>query len=272
MKKEKKVECYSDPSLHYAHTEKENIQNCWYSPRNTVRTVESQSYLFRGGWVWVHLVKTTFPTRAGTMLSISHSSVNSLQVLCPVQNTSFSPLSKIEWSWQEVLLIIPWTINHSAVELCYLYVGRECVSRETLSRQMAPSAVITAEADRQSGPFWAWGWLLGWPELSRTATVRVLGRVGEPAPASVLFVLGSSEGIKLRQEGFQFLLIHSFTLTDSSDPRWPWAGTGPCGWPASPASLCLMGLSQLLLPWLHQMLTTVNIAWRIRCCGTLSTL
>lgn len=268
MKKEKKVECYSDPSLHYAHTD---IQNCWYSPRNTVRTMESQSYLFRGGLAWVHLVKTTFPTRAGTVLSISHSSVNSLQVLCPVQNTSFSPLSKIEWSWQEVLLIIPRTINHSAVELCYLYVGRECVSRETLSRQMAPSAVITAEADRQAGPFWAWCWLLGWPELSRAATVRVLGRVGESAPTSVLFVLGRSEGIKLRKEGFQFSLIHSFT-------HWfirPTLTLGwhvPMWWPASPRSLCLMGLSQLLLPWLHQMLTTVNITWWIKCCGTLSTL
>lgn len=54
-------------------------------------------------------------------------------------------------------------------------------------------------------------------ELSRTATVRVLGSQGESDPHSVLFVPGGSEGIKAKKEDLQFSLIHSFT--ESSDPR-----------------------------------------------------
>ena len=99
-------------------------------------------------------------------------------------------------------------INHLAAELCSLQERRKCVGGETLSRQMAPRTVMTPETDGQGGLLWARCWLPGWWELSRTATVRMLGSWG--SLVLTLFFLSLGEEVKGLRPGRRIFSFHSF--------------------------------------------------------------
>lgn len=94
-------------------------------------TRESQVYLEAGSSKLIRWGLQAPPGLASCLLSPIHQLIPYkgciLDSFCSKYIFYVLPLCKIEWSWQEVLIITPWTINHSAVERCSLYVGHNTV-------------------------------------------------------------------------------------------------------------------------------------------------
>lgn len=142
-----------------------------------------------------------------------HSSANSLQNLYLGIYTKyiFSHPCRIKPSWQEVLIITPWTENHSATAPCELHVGCESDSPEALWEiKWHPVRWFQLTlAHRFTGSQTRLCCLPGWQEPSRAAIIRLLARQRRPLPYSAATHPLGNQGKWTWEGSFQF----SFSLT-----------------------------------------------------------